>query len=422
MDELAILGGKPVRDRPFPAWPVYDDTEEALLIDVLRSRNWGQSVGLGPKSEELSMRFAAFCGVQYAIPVTNCTSALIVSLQAAGAGPGDEVIVPAYTFVATAFAALIAGASVRFVDIDPSTFCVDPEEVRNAINERTKAIIPVHLGGTPADMRKLVEIASQHGISIIEDCAQAHGATLDNAPVGSFGTAGCFSFHQTKNIACGEGGMITTDDAGVAELCGYELTKFGRQKGGYLHAHQTVAGNYGITEFQAAILLAQLDRNAMLSTRRSENAQYLRDQLLQVEGLTPTEQTPGTTYSANHVFFMKYDQTRFADCPRKVFVEALNAEGIPAKSLYPMPIYRQPAIATRTVQTKDMLTGSCYVESCPNAERISGREAIALPQNILIGERSDIDSVIDAINKVLGNLDKVTKDSALNMCLEQGLS
>lgn len=405
MDGLAIFGGKPTRTNPFPKWPIFDDKERSLLLEALTSRNWGQSLGLGPKAEEFAERFATFCGVRHAIPVSNCTSALVLALQAVGIGPEDEVIVPALTFAATAFAPLLVGASVRFVDIDPATLCIDPQAAENAITGRTGAILPVHLGGTPADMRSLKERARKRKIHLIEDCAQAHGASLDEVPVGAWGVAGCFSFHATKNIACGEGGIITTNDEGLAELCGYELCKFGRRKNGHLHLHHRVAGNYGITEFQAAVLLAQLDRNSLLSQRRKSNAKYLRRQLAQFEGLTCAELTSGTTSCANHIFFIKYDRTKFADCPRELFISALNAEGIPVRTLYPTPLYHQPALARRVWPTADEAPpGSCYVEPCPHAERISVDELIALPQTVLIGDQCDIDSVVTAIGKIRTNL------------------
>src|SRR3984957_18326052 len=216
---LAILGGRPIRNRPFPAWPVFDAREREQLEEVLTSQSWGAHPSPNRKAGEFAGAFAAYQGARFAIPTTSGTSALEVALKALGIGAGDEVIVPAITFAATPYAAVACMARPIFADVSATDACIDPESVKRLITRRTKAIIPVHYGASLADLDALAEISRAHSIPIVEDCAHVPGAQFRDRGVGTHGALGCFSFQSSKPMTAGEGGIITTDDPDLEQRC-----------------------------------------------------------------------------------------------------------------------------------------------------------------------------------------------------------
>ena len=213
-EKLALLGGTPVKARPFPTWPQYDENEEKALIDVLHSRIWWRTPG--KQTLEFEERFAAYQEAKYGIACTNGTAALEIAVAALGIGLGDEVIVPDFTFIATASAVLSVGAMPVLVDVDPNTYCIDPEKVEALITPRTKAIIAVHIAGHPADMDRLQEIARIHNLSIIEDSSHAHGSEWKGKKIGAIGSIGTFSFQSSKLMTAGEGGLLVTNNEDLA--------------------------------------------------------------------------------------------------------------------------------------------------------------------------------------------------------------
>jgi len=254
---LAILGGKPLRDRPFPRWPVFDERERAQVLDVLESAAWGGFPAPNRKARELSEKFAAYQGVRFAIPTTSGTTALEAALKALGVGPGDEVIVPAITFAATAYAPVACLARPVFADVRDENSCIDPGSVQKLITRRTRAIIPVHYGAALADLDALGEISRAHSIAIVEDCAHVPGAAWRERGAGTWGALGCFSFQTTKPMTAGEGGMITTDDSELEQRC-QSLINCGRRRSGDSFESPVLGANYRMTEWQSAVLLAQL--------------------------------------------------------------------------------------------------------------------------------------------------------------------
>ncbi len=257
MTKLAINGGTPTKTKPFPIWPHYDERERKALMDVLESRNWWRTEGTCV--EQFEQDFAAFHGAKHGIAITNGTHALEVAIAALGVLPGDEVIVPDSTFVATASSILFAGAMPVMVDICQDTECIDPELVEAAITPRTKGIVPVHLGGHPADLDRLNEIAKKHGLFVLEDCAHAHGSEWNGKKVGTHGIAGTFSFQSSKNMTAGEGGIIiTNDDAVAGDL--RSVHDCGRLPGEWFYSHFAYGSNYRLSEWQGAILQVQLER------------------------------------------------------------------------------------------------------------------------------------------------------------------
>jgi dTDP-4-amino-4,6-dideoxygalactose transaminase len=396
--KLAIRGGTPVRTKPFTKWPVFDEREEKALIEVLRSGNWGRITG--KKNEEFEEKFSQFVGVSYGITCVNGTAALEIALRAVGVERGDEVIVPAYTFIATASSCILVGATPVFVDIDPNTYNIDPEKVEQAITTKTKAIIPVHIGGCPSNMDKILAIARKYNLLVIEDAAQAHGAEWKGKKVGSLGDIATFSFQASKNINAGEGGIIVTNNKKFADLS-WSLMNVGRVKTGGWYDHPILGWNYRMTEFQAAILLVQLERIEEQMRTREENAKYLTEQLKKIEGISPLVPDDGVTRHAYHLYIFRYNKDAFKGLRREEFLKALNAEGIPASSGY-VPLYKFPAITQWPYNERKY--NDLYL---PVTEKACFEEGVWLTQNILLGTKEDMDDIVEAINKIKENVDEL---------------
>ncbi|RKY71904.1 MAG: DegT/DnrJ/EryC1/StrS family aminotransferase [Candidatus Latescibacterota bacterium] len=402
MAELAIEGGKPVRTKPFPEWPMYDECEERALLEVLRSRKWWY----GERVREFEEKFASYQDARFGITTTSGTTALQIALTAAGVGAGDEVIVPPYTFVATATAVLAVNAIPVFADVARDTLNLDPEAVREAITEKTKAIIPVHFAGYPADMDELEGIAQEHGLVIIEDACHAWGTDYKGRKVGAIGSMGAFSFQASKNITSSEGGIILTDDEELADLC-RSYSNCGRGKDRPWYEHYILGGNYRMTEFQAAILLCQLGRLDDQVTRRMESAKVLDEGLREVEGIELLQQEPKGKRRSYHLYCFRYVQEDFGGVPREKFIEALVAEGIPASPGYPFPLYRNPLFERRGEGPRYCPLSCPYYGKevdytkvhCPNTEQVC-REVVWLPQTVLLGSKEDMEDVIRAVRKV----------------------
>jgi dTDP-4-amino-4,6-dideoxygalactose transaminase len=407
MNQLALFGGKPVRVRPFPAWPAFDEREERYALEVVRSGRWwrytlGEAVDAGAaapgeasKVAEFQERFARAQGARYGIACASGTAALEVALRAMGVGTGDEVIVPPYTFVATATAPLLIGATPVFCDIDIETFNLSPARFEEAITPRTRAVIPVHFAGLAADMEAILSIARRHGIAVLEDAAHAHGGTWMGKGLGSIGAAGTFSFQASKNMTAGEGGLITTNDEDLAEIC-ESLIWGGRHAGQPWYTHYRLGWNYRLTEFQGAILLAQLERLAEQNGRRRANADYLTSRLRKVPGIRILE-TPGyATGHSHHIYVFRVEAKEFG-LTREQFLEGLQAEGIPATSGYAHSLFRNPMFLDPALG----VDGERYKALCPNSERAC-REAVWLEHRLLLGDREDMEDIARAVEKVQG--------------------
>lgn len=403
---LALLGGDPVRTRPFPVWPVFDQTEEDLALEVLRSGQWWRySLGeaLDPAHRDPSVPvskvalfqelFAEAHGCRHGIACVNGTAALEVALRALGVQPGDEVIVPPYTFVATATAPMLIGATPVFCDIDIETFNLDPRRLAEAITPRTRAIVPVHFAGLAADMLPILDIAARHGIPVLEDAAHAHGGSWLNRPLGSIGAAATFSFQNSKNMTAGEGGIITTNDPNTAEHC-ESLVWVGRKTGRPWYEHHRLGWNYRLTEFQAAILLAQLGRLAGQTTLRQQNGAYLTSLLRHIPGIAPLAVPAYATGHAWHIYVFRFIAADFG-LSRARFLEALAAEGIPASSGYAHPLYRNPLFHAPGL-AQDYRR---FIDLCPASEQAC-HEAVWLEHRLLLGSQSDMDDIARAIAKI----------------------
>lgn len=395
-EKLAIDGGVPVRQIPFPSWPVWDEKEEMQLKEVLHSGNWGMLNGC--KVHEFERAFADFQQARYGICIVNGTAALEVALRVAGVEPGDEVITTPYTFIATINAALLIGAVPIFVDIDPETLLIDPHKIEAAITARTRAILPVHIGGQPADMDAILSIAKEHGLAIVEDACQAWGAEWRGHRVGALGDLGTFSFQASKNITAGEGGIIVTNRADLADLC-WSLHNVGRKKDGQWYEHIRQGWNYRMTEWQAAVLIPQLERAKVLAERRSRNACRLSDGLSTIPGIQVARIDPRVTQHAWHIFIFLYQSEAFGGRTREEFLQALRAEGIPCAQGYP-PLNQSPALEDGLQRLQKLIGNVPPINRCPMAEKISLNEAVWLTQNMLLGSEADIDDIVAAVSKI----------------------
>lgn len=407
MARLALKGGKPVRNRPFPKWPIFDKRELEALKRVLESRVWG--IG-GKCIKQFEESFAVYQHAKYGVTVASGTTAIEISLRACDVGCGDEVITTPFTFMATATSILYVNAIPVFVDIEPDTFNIDPEKIEGAITGKTKAILPVHIGGRPANMSEIMKIAEKHGLHVIEDACQAWGSEWMGRRVGSFGDFGCFSFQSTKNITSGEGGIIITDDDELY-VKAWSLHNCGRLPERAWYAHYLPGTNYRMTEFQAAILLVQLKRFDNHTRKRAKNAEYLNSKLSKIDGLKPLKTDDRITRHAWHLYMFRYDPEAFGGLSKADFANAMRAEGIPVSVGYSKPVYKEPYL--------DYFK-KCPL-SCPSygrvmdysklkltvAEKACYREGLWLPQNVLLGSKKDMDDIIAAFEKIKSNVDEL---------------
>ncbi|NPV78848.1 MAG: DegT/DnrJ/EryC1/StrS family aminotransferase [Firmicutes bacterium] len=395
MASLAIKGGTPVRTKPFTKWPIFGKADEDALIEVVRSGAWGWVSG-GKKNGELEEKFARYHDAKYGVTCVNGTAALEIALKAMGVGEGDEVITTAYTFIATASAAVLVGATPRFVDIDPDTYNIDPTKIEEAITPKTKAIIPVHIGGCPANMDGVLEVARKHNLMVLEDAAQAVGAEWKGQKVGSIGNMGTFSFQASKNLNSGEGGIIITNDKKLADMA-WSLMNVGRVKEGGWYDHPILGWNYRLTEFQAALVLSQMERLEEQMKAREENAAYLSEGLKRIGGVEPLVPDEGVTRHAYHLYIFRYRSEEFGDLPRENFLKALHAEGIPVSPGY-VPLYKFPALID---SRKDAGYDKVFL---PATERACNEEGVWIPQSVLLGSKEDMDDIIEAVEKVKANI------------------
>src|SRR4051812_44693245 len=410
----AILGGTAVRRTPFPAWPVADVREEDALVRVIRSGRWNR----GDNVAAFESAYASLTGARHCLATANGTSALITSLAALGIGPGDEVIVPPYTFVATINAVLLMRALPVFADSDVETFQIDARKIEHAITGNTKLILPVHLGGSVADLETILDVGRRRGITVVEDACQAHLAEWRGRKVGTYGKTGCFSFQASKNLNSGEGGAILTDDDELVETCyRFHNNSRGRRNTGDDFSYRNTGANLRLTEFQAVILTAQMTRLQEQARTRDANAAHLTTLLRQIPGITPARMYDGCTRNAYHLYMFRYDPSRFAELPRAAFIKALAAEGIPAQAGY-SPLNKQPflddafsAPGFRAIYSKARMDQWREQNHCPENDRLC-TEAIWIVQTMLLGPRQDMEDIAAAIRKVQAAAQQLAKTVA----------
>ncbi len=403
---LALRGGASVRTTPFTAWPIYDDREARGLQAVLESRNWGGYPCPNDLAREFAQKFATAHGARYGVAVMNGTVSLELALKAAGIGFGDEVIVPAYTWEGTAAAVLFCGAVPVFVDVDPNSYCLDVTLLEAACTERTKAIIPVHLGFRFADMDAIMEIATRRGLFVLEDCAHAHGARWRSSGqergAGATGHAGSFSFQTSKLMTAGEGGIVITSDINLADQV-IRLTNCGRPPRRESVGEPMLGHNYRLTEFQAAVLLAQLERLDEQTDLRERRTSQLEDGLRQIEGLSVLPRDPRIARQASYHYVFKFHPEQFGGIHRNAFVAALKAEGVPCDGRFYEAVYRS-SLFEFAAEKYPAWAQSKRKFDCPVAVRAGYEESVWLPHQIFLGDERDVDDVLTAIQKIKDNV------------------
>ncbi|MEN9934429.1 MAG: hypothetical protein RLZZ387_1008 [Chloroflexota bacterium] len=401
MAQLAINGGTPVRKDAYPTWPVWDQREVDAVTAVVRSGRWGGFPEPGPHAAAFARRFAEYHGAKHGICMANGTITLIVSLRAAGIGLGDEVIVPGYTFAATALAPMEAGAIPVIVDIDPANYCIDPKAVEAAITPRTRAIMPVHLGSLVADMDAIMDIARRHNLVVVEDCAHAHGAQWRGRGVGAIGHLGSFSMQSSKLMTSGEGGIVLTDDDRLAELC-HSLIDCGRPKDPE-GQNVTFGANYRLSELQAAMLEVAMERLPEQTALREEHAAYLDEALSEIEGVRVLRRDERITRRAVFEYIFAIDTAAFGGAPKARILAALHAEGIPVGGGYaPMHSYDlfRPTAQNHPVAKLYPERFDFSKLRLPAAEHASSSEAVWLNQRAFLADRDGVDQVVEAVRKV----------------------
>ena len=408
MGKLAITGGTPVRRKPFPAWPIYDRKDARALQEVLASRNWGGYPFPNQRADRFAQSFARVHGAKYGLAVANGTIAIEIALKAAGIMPGDEVIVPAYTWEGTVGPILRLNAVPVFVDIDPDTYCLDARLAEAAVTPRTRALLPVHLGMCFADLDALRRTAKNHKLALIEDCAHAHGGRWRGRGAGATGDLGCFSFQSSKLMTAGEGGAVITSSLEYYERA-QSYTNCGRASATDRYRNRMIGFNYRMTEFQAALLEGQLRRLPAQAKSRRANMELFERSVRGLPGLAALKRDPRNTVVAAYQYVFKYLPDQLDGIPRSAFLGALEMEGIPCDGLFYEPVYRS---ALFPLGPKDFPVLSWGREipidfkdvRCPVSERAAYREAVWLPHHIFLGSRRDTQHIADAVGKVTQNI------------------
>jgi len=346
--------------------------------------------------------FAKFHGAIHAVAVTNGTAALEVTLLAAGIKPGDEVIVPNFTFVATASAVLFANALPVLVDVDPETYCIDTALAEAAITPRTKAVIAVHMGGQPADLDRLKEITSRNNLILIEDCAHAHASEWRGQRVGTFGLAGTFSFQSSKLMTAGEGGIIISNKEGFERLA-RSVHDCGRLPGEWFYSHFIYGSNYRLSEWQGAVLHAQLSRLDEQTRQRHQNARALDRLLAAIPGITPQKLDARCTRNGHYAYIFRVSNRELAGISTERFIAAMNAEGIPNQASYP-PLHELHLF--RNGEYRKRLSGQqaeeehAFLQQPFPATRQAAWETVWIPQPVLLGDEQDMQEIAAGISKI----------------------
>ena len=411
-EKLAIKGGKPLRQKPFTPWPVYDKDEEKGIQEVLHSRNWGGFPSPNERASAFAKEFALYQGAKHGICVANGTVSLELALKAAGIKAGDEIIVPCLTWLATGATPINVNAVPVFVDVTEKDYTIDCDLVEKAITNKTRAIIPVHLGSSIADLDRLKEICKKYHLILIEDCAHAHGAKWNHQGVGSHGDFGSFSFQSSKLMTAGEGGIVLTNQEIYKEKL-LSLVNCGRKEPGYDQFDGWLFGyNYRFTEFQAAILSAQLKKLEHLTKIREKNGEILSNLLKEVEGITLLKRSPKVTQVTHYQYIFKYDPKGFKGLHRDKFIEALKAEGVVTSGAFYQPLQEwdmfQPSLdewpLLKDRYPRGIVKG---VVETPVAHKAAYHESVWLHYHHLLGTEEDVHDIVNAIKKIQKNADQL---------------
>jgi dTDP-4-amino-4,6-dideoxygalactose transaminase len=403
VSHLASLGGPRAALAVMPDWPLFGDADRTTLVDVLDSGSWYT----GDRVREFEESFATYQNATYGVACTGGTVALEAIIRASGIGVGDEIITSPYTFIGTCSAILKTGAAIRFVDVDPYTSNLDIDEIENAITSSTRAIMPVHFGGLACDIDRLIDICEHHDLVMLEDAAHGWGAKYKGKGLGAWGKASGFSFQQSKNITCGDGGIALTNDEAVADAIGCAVNQ-GRSRYGMADPRLQWGGNHRMTEFSAAILLAQLSRLPEHVEIREQNAGMLTRTLNGILGIEPCRRDPNATVVSWHVYGARYLEEDWDGLPREVFVKAMRAEGVELNTGYAEPVYRNVVFQQDWGNSEDIKpfpwAGESWVQdyrslNLPKVEQYCN-ERISYKHTGLLLSEAKMKLVCDAFEKV----------------------
>ena len=414
----AILGGPKAHKSGWQSWPMWDAEKfDPQMNGVMKRLNWSR----GGKVTEFEKKWADMHGSKHCLTTVNGTNALSAAWMQSDIGPGDEVIISPYTFSASIFGVLYKGAMPVWADIDPATFQIDTEKIKEKITPKTKGILPVHICGYPSDMPTIMQIAKEHNLVVVEDACQAHLAEIGGKRVGSFGKAGCFSFQTSKNLAIGEGGGILTDDTDYYHRL-YSYHNFGYASGSVSGQISSItalilANKIRMAEYQAVIGLCQMEKLEEQHKLRNENGAYLNEKLSAFPGVTPVKLHKGATAASYYIYSMVYNPEGLGGMTRARFLEALNAEGVPAGTGYPNdPIYAQPMLREvfqseiyKKFYTADELDFEKYKQRnhCPALIKTFDSAIWIWNGGLMLGTKSDMDDVVNAVDKIHNNAAKI---------------
>jgi perosamine synthetase len=411
--KLAIQGGDPVRKKkPWPEWPYVDDKVVESVVKTTRSGIWCRIQSSNGTVPTFEKEWARMNRTKFCVATGSGTQALHTCVEALGIGPGDEVITSPYTDPGTIMGILASRALPVMADLDPESFQLDPEEVKRRITENTRAIMPVHMMGQPCHLERILAIARERKLPVIEDACQAHLSEYQGRKLGAIGNVGCFSFQTSKTIACGEGGAIIGDDEELMDKC-YTVHNHGTSRKGRT---EVIGPKYRMNEFQASILLGQLAGVEERFRRRNENASYLTSKLAGFPGLIPQKLYPGTASGSFYLYTMSYRKEHFNGADRARFLKAMAAEGVSLSPYIERGLHREP-------WTENVLKSRSYQRMysarrlqqfreelpCPRCDQVCENMAMLSASGPLLGTREDMDDVVDAIYKVYENRDQLAK-------------
>ena len=408
--KLAVNGGPAEAaelKQKIPKWPKATEKAKKALLDALESGRWCR-IYEGSKAEQFEKAFAAYQDAKHGIAVANGTVSLELALKTCGIGYGDEVLVPAVTFIASASAITEVGAVPIFADVDPETGSISPQSIRDLTTDRTKAALVVHYSGYPVDLDKILPITKRNGLFLVEDCAHAHGTEWKGRKVGAIGDMGSFSFQESKSLASGEGGMVLTDDDELEKRARL-IHNIGRVVGTPGYGHYVLSSNYRLSELQAALLLANIDELPREVDQKNADGAYLADELRRIGGVEPLKKDPRVTKRGYYFFIIRYDKEEFNGLPKARFLEALNAEGVPAHDGYGMPLYKQPAFTKENLKgiiPRGVKAPDYEKLQLPGAERFIA-EQITIPHQVLLSGREGMDLIANSVQKIKENVDEL---------------
>jgi len=411
--KLAVKGGEAV----FPAakigidWPYVDDKVVDSVVETTKSRIWSRIQSRNGKVPTFEKAFADLIGANHCVGTGSGTQALSTAVLALGIGPGDEVITSPYSDFGTISSILTARALPVLADLDPESFQLDPDEVEKKINKNTKAIMPVHISGLPADMDRIMALADKYKLKVIEDACQAHMASYRGRRLGLIGDLGCFSFQASKAIACGEGGAVVGNNEALMDEC-YTVQNRGSSRQG---DNKTIGPKYRMNEFEGAVLMGQLEGAKDRFEKRDQNANFLNRYLKEISGLTPQKQYPGTESGGYYRYALSYDRELFDGVSRTAFLKAVGAEGVPFSSYIRNGFHREPWVdhilglkGYQTMFSRERLEEYKESMNMPQCDEVTDETHVSLwGSGILLGSRAEMQGIVDAVAKAYENRDQI---------------